>query len=174
MFTPSDKWTFSAWIRPLEGSGSNSYAALLSGGRAIGYQRVYYRFNGYSEKQPGYISSNIGSGVPSNGSVNVSDSQMCDGNWHHVAVTADGTGIIRTFYDGTQIRQDTESNNIDWGATVGTGILGELRGDGNAYACGYFDDICLISGEALWTEDFTPPTGYLSPINYNISSLEVN
>ena len=178
LFTPNDTWTFSAWIRPLAGNtgstgATNAFCCLLNGGRALSYQRISYRHNGESYKQPCYISPSDGSGVPPSNSISISDSEMQDGNWHHIAVTQDGLGYIRIFFDGECILTRTESNNVDWGATEGTGILSELNGAENSYSCGYFDDICLIGGKALWTANFTPPSNYLSMTNVpNITSLE--
>ena len=159
LFTPSDKWTFSAWICPT--SVSHPFACLLSGGRAFGYQRISWRHNSSSSQQPCYISPSDANGVPPNNVSSIPDSTLMNGSWHHVAVTQDGSGYIRVFFDGEKINERTESNNVDWGANVGTGIFSELNGSGNSGSAGYFDDICLIDGEALWTEDFIPPDNYL-------------
>ena len=98
--------------------------------------------------------------------------------WNHLAMTRKD-GIVRCFYNGelvyihsTAVNEPVYANsNI-----IGLGGWGTTTSSNRLYK-GYLDDVCIIRGQALWTETFTPPTDYLPnsiEVNYNISSLEVN
>lgn len=73
-------------------------------------------------------------------------------SWCHVAIVSDGSGTWKCFVNGTSVY--TSTRNLDLTSGLMLGISGRN--------CGYVDDVCIIDGEALWTDNFTPPTGYLS------------
>lgn len=84
---------------------------------------------------------------------------VADGNWHHYAICKK-QNILYWFIDGNFIDTLTPSfptTNIllpDGGFSVG-------GADNYTYFNGQIDDLCVV-GSALWTDNFTPPTNYLS------------
>ena len=95
-----------------------------------------------------------------------------DYGWHHIGCVQDGNGYILVFFDGMLLGKFDEPNYVDLGKARGTGILSVLNGDNNSWSIGYFDDICLIGGEALWDSDFEPPKIYLGSPLYNLYNNE--
>jgi len=82
--------------------------------------------------------------------------------WVHLAMTRKDD-IIRCFYNGELVYTYSSAINEDIGSGssyFGLGGWGPTTSSSDMYR-GYLDDFCLIKGKALWTEDFTPPTGYL-------------
>lgn len=163
LLTPSTKWTFSAWIMPTAANGSFGYATLMNGNRANRYQRlsIFYENSPtyniyYSHSNPNLVATH--KPIP--------DSEIMDGNWHHVAFTHDDNSTIYTFYDGQLIKTEQETENIDWQNTI---LFTEGAGDNNAWSKGYFDDFTFILNECRWTQDFTPPSVYLGsdPLIFN-------
>ena len=89
--------------------------------------------------------------------------------WTHYALTREGN-TFRTFKNGNLIT-----------TSIASGALHEVSpryisiGYGaSSYYQGYINNLLVVNGEALYTEDFTPPTQPYTRPNYNISSLEVN
>ena len=80
------------------------------------------------------------------GSINITLSQ-----WHHVAVTKQGT-TLRTFFDGVLYQTGTMN-----GSLVGTGIDIGYHSSGSTSELGYLDDVRLTQGVARYTASFTPP-----------------
>jgi hypothetical protein len=103
-----------------------------------------------------YSSSNGSSYDIANG---VTIGSVTTGTWYHVAVSRSGSSI-RLFLNGTLANTITSSaalvNNSDaWsiGGTVG----------GN-YLTGYLSNIRFLTGSAIYTSAFTPPTAPLTAI----------
>lgn len=77
--------------------------------------------------------------------------------WYHVAITRSGTNL-RAFIDGTQIGiTETDSNTI---ANAGSNsyIWREEQVSG-AQLNGWMDELRMVGDTAMWTANFTPPTG---------------
>lgn len=72
-------------------------------------------------------------------------------SWCHVAIVSDGSGTWKCFVNGTSVYTSTRNLDLTSGLRLGT----------SGRDAGYVDDVCIIDGEALWTDNFTPPTGYL-------------
>ena len=143
--------------------GGEDFSTLINGGRSVSYQRISYRSKNTPTSQPIFVSSLTGSGFPSRDGRGVSESEICDGNWHHIGIVQYGTGYIGMYFDGEYLSKTRESNPVDFGKNKGTGVLSELNGDNNSWSTGYFDDICLLGGQALWEEEtnFDVPKYYL-------------
>ena len=79
--------------------------------------------------------------------------------WTYIAVVRHN-GVISIYINGvlTKTFSDFVGNLLSLG-TVTIGVVDYSLH--NSYYHGYMQDICLVD-TALWTEDFTPPTGYLS------------
>lgn len=82
-----------------------------------------------------------------------------DGLFHHFYLGRDTNNTMYLAWDGDVIYTVTDTNPIDF-SFGGTNYIGkDVRNNQNS---GFIlDDIVLLEGKALWTEDFTPPTNYL-------------
>ncbi|MBR0060024.1 MAG: LamG domain-containing protein, partial [Selenomonadaceae bacterium] len=136
----ADKWTFDAWAYCVSSTGDDGFIALSEGasrrGITAGNDGVYV------------ASSGGGSWQKSTSSVKF---PSVKNQWVHLAIVKNDTTV--TFYqDGVSVWSFTTSalNNN------GVFILG-----GSSYGYGndiYFDEVRFFEGDALWTENFTPPT----------------
>jgi hypothetical protein len=81
--------------------------------------------------------------------------------WHHMAVTRDGSGVLRTFLDGTVIASTSTSTAFAYP----TGSRFEIGKEAN-YASGaftgYIDDVRVTKGVARYTGNFSVPTAAFS------------
>jgi hypothetical protein len=76
-------------------------------------------------------------------------------SWHHIALTRSGT-IYRVFIDGTIVATDSGI-----AGTIGGNMLeitGASANSDNGDISGYFDELRVVKGCAVWTSNFTPPT----------------
>lgn len=84
------------------------------------------------------------------------------GTWYHCAVVRNGTSVqayINGRYFGSAITYSGDLNST--GMTVNSRYLG----GGSFRAAGYFQDVRLVIGTAVYTGEFTPPTQSLSAIS---------
>jgi len=74
------------------------------------------------------------------------------GQWHHLAVTRTG-GMLRLFVDGRLVQSAPNVTNLanNRNLTVGAANNPAL------YFRGFMDEVHLLKGRALWTNDFAPP-----------------
>tara|TARA_S200002703_G_scaffold27570_2_gene23581 strand:- start:143 stop:2704 length:2562 start_codon:yes stop_codon:yes gene_type:complete len=82
--------------------------------------------------------------------------------WAHVAFTRDSSGDCRFFLNGTQIGS-TFSNTETINPTAETRI-GRENWTNNEYFKGYLTDVRIVKGTAVYTSNFTPPTGRLTAV----------
>ncbi len=76
--------------------------------------------------------------------------------WYHVAMTGTESNIY-LFLDGNL--QATSVRNINSNLATDRGFrLGAQANFGGNPLNGYIDEFRFVSGEAMWTDDFTPPT----------------
>lgn len=79
---------------------------------------------------------------------------IVNNQWYHIAVVRDGS-FIYTFLNGVKV------HNINFGsdsiADIGNMTVGSTSNAGYKFT-GYIDEIRLIKGKAVWTDNFTPPT----------------
>ena len=81
---------------------------------------------------------------------------LSNGQWYHIAVVRDG-GTVRCFVNGNVV------NTVSFGASafapIGYLTIGSNTYDsGDRRFAGYIDELRLVLGSAVWTNDFTPPT----------------
>ena len=82
---------------------------------------------------------------------------IADNNWHHIAVTRNGSAI-RLFVDGTQ--QSNTTSTASFTVASEYPIIGaDTTSTGNLN--GYIDDLRVTKGYARYTANFTPPTSAL-------------
>ena len=90
----------------------------------------------------------------------VDGAPIIDGQWHHVAVVR-SSNTFAVYYDG--VAQSAQSGSFS-DSTNYSGSDGLRVGDGNlGNFVGWFSNIRVISGTAVYTSAFTPPTEPFSP-----------
>ncbi len=102
-----------------------------------------------------FMSTNATNGASTNTAVN-------DGNWHHVAF-ARQSGVLRTFVNGVLKTTVNSSTNFNDSST--SYFIGAYADGASGFYNGFLDDFRITKGVALYTSDFTSPTG---PLTINI------
>jgi len=98
-----------------------------------------------------------------------------DNDWHHIALVRSGTNIYM-FRDGVSLSL-TENTAIsttslaDISDSVEIGRVEYGSGPNYTYGKGWMDEIRVLKGTAVWTDDFTPPT---SPYSLTKLLLHMN
>jgi hypothetical protein len=80
-------------------------------------------------------------------------------SWYHIAVSRDGSGIIRLFVGGNEVASSGSSDPADSSGVLTFGRAGSFNGE---YFPGYIAEV-RVANSALYTADFTEPSGPLSP-----------
>lgn len=76
------------------------------------------------------------------------------GIWYHIAATRSGN-TFRLFVDGAQVGTVTDVDPITTDSnTLTIGSKGAAK-----YLNGWLDEVRLVKGSAVWTSNFTPPSG---------------
>jgi len=89
----------------------------------------------------------------------VDASGIIDGAWHHVAIVRD-SGTVSVYFDGVSqsAKSGSFSDSANYsgnnGLRVAYGTLGYFRG--------YLSNVRVVSGTAIYTSAFTPPTSPLT------------
>jgi hypothetical protein len=84
-----------------------------------------------------------------------------DGQWHHVALVR-SSGVYTLYVDGVS----TTTASIATSFTASRFQIGaDDDGSSNAYYGGYISNLRIVSGTALYTSTFTPPTEPLTAIS---------
>lgn len=85
---------------------------------------------------------------------------VLSGQWYHVALTRSGS-MFRLFLNGV----------LDGSTTNAGAIFSEINQVlvGNVLK-GYVQDVLVVKGSALWTEDFTPPAKLIGSISTSAAS----
>jgi hypothetical protein len=84
----------------------------------------------------------------------LASTNLCQSEWHHVAVTRSGT-TLRIFVDGAQ--DGSVSNSTDWGThNSGSPRLSIGSRDGTGDYKGYLSNYLVYKGLAKYTTDFIP------------------
>jgi len=89
------------------------------------------------------------------------------GTWYHVCILRDGTNG-KAFINGTQIGSTTTVSTSNVG-TTGTLQIG-LTHTVSEYTRGHVSDVRIVKGTAVYSGNFTPPTGRLTTTGGEYSS----
>lgn len=76
------------------------------------------------------------------------------GVWYHVAFTRDSSFDVRAFINGTQIGSTSNRTENINGAPTTVKIGTDEAQDG--FLNGWFDEVRIVKGTAVWTANFTP------------------
>lgn len=96
-----------------------------------------------------------------NGSSNqgITTNTVTVGEWNHIAIVR-ASGSVKIYING--ILGSTTSDNTSWTIAASPRICGN-KGNTN-YVNGYASDVRFVSGTAVYTANFTPPTKRLEAI----------
>jgi len=151
----NDLYTIEAWVNPTY--LANQYHPIIGWGtfgttKAVNAVKIEY----ISSTETRITNYWWGSDLSSSNCFSLG---LMVGNWTHVACTFDGT-TRRIFCNGNLVASDTPTgHNV---TNVNPVIIG---GDNTAYFTGYISNMRVVKGVAVYTANFTPPTGPLTAIN---------
>jgi len=133
---------------------------------------TYYRRIYMTDGPTGNASGNFQIAIaPSTGYVNAWDggtldllgtSNVCNGQWNHIAVTRSGT-TLRIFVNGTQQASTTYSVSISPNSGSPRPYIGTYDGTNGDFS-GYISNLRVVKGTAVYTSNFTPSTTPLTAI----------
>ena len=133
------------------------YAYALSGG-----SNAFGIYDGSPGGNGSLVIRRVGAGTlmveRHNQAFDITGAAFSENTWHHVAVTRDSSNNVRLFVDGTQSGSTSTNNTYNYSG------LFRLGRDNNEFTNGYISNLRLIKGTALYTSNFTPPTGNLGNV----------
>lgn len=151
------QWTYESWVYVT----NDAYFFAIGSGASYG--------NSFACS---YLSGKFGFSQ-GNGSnaliVNIqSTSTYQSNNWYHYAVSKDASGNIKLFINGTVVANTTNSSTAVASGTTAV-ICGVYDNNGLGYngitngyiSYFYCSNLRFVTGAALYTSNFTPPTGPL-------------
>ena len=154
-------WTIEYWWNGVQQSsgGYNSVITTMITSNESGTWRVGHTFNDNNQI---YFARGTGSGFTDvTFDVNVNDNK-----WHHIAFVR-SSGTIIPFVDGVDRTADKTNGSVSDGnnmTTTNRVIIGFNDRD-NDYLQGHVSNLRVIKGTALYTSNFTPPTGELQKLS---------
>ena len=154
-------FTIDCWVYPsiLPPSNGNQYSIFdtRNSGSTNGVFAYLYNLSGTQ-----YIKVDITSGAW----IQVVNSTLTAGSWHHLAYVRNGT--TNTLYvDGLSVGSYTAGTSYTDGALT----IGNYSGGGSYYFNGFIDEFRVLNGTAAWTAGFTPPSSQYST---NITLISAN
>ena len=159
----SGDFTVEMWVRILAGESMGNNARQVS---SRGYYRTgqdgnwYFGLNHYSSGEILFYSyDGQGSAESVAGNIATPDNDR----WYHIAAARSGS-TLKVFLDGSEEGSGTLSKGLDDGGNNGLFIGGESQSYGVASygdSYGWISNLRIIKGRALYTADFTVPTGRL-------------
>lgn len=152
----SGKFTFASWIKP---SNAELNYHLIDGRANSGFTSVTNQDTAFTLVLLGSESSKLAF-VYGASALRVEAIVNFTTDWCHCAVTRDNSNIVRVFFNGVNVASGSVSNNFSniYAVLGGTIITG-------TYPQRYLSDLIILTGEALWTDDFTPPTRLIGELS---------
>ena len=157
-------WTIEYWWNASSGTGTNNhnYNSVINTlvvSAEAGTWRVGHTFAGNNRI---YFARGTGSGF-----TDVTfDVNVNDGEWHHIAFVRSSNTII-PFVDGVDRTADKTSGSVSDGnnmTTTNPVVIGYNSRDDD-YIHGHLSNLRVIKGTAVYTSNFTPPTGELQKLS---------
>jgi hypothetical protein len=84
------------------------------------------------------------------------------GQWYHIALTRDASGVWRLFKNGAQVATTTAVDDLGSTQTV---RIGQTIDNTSTWVAGNISNVRVVKGTALYTAAFTPPTGPLTAVS---------
>ena len=152
-------WTIEYWWNGHPNGGYNSVITTMITSNESGTWRVGHTFSGNNRI---YFARGTGSGF-----TDVTfDVDVNDNKWHHIAFVR-SSGTIIPFVDGVDKTATKATGSVSDGnnmTTTNRVIIGFNDRD-NDYIHGHVSNLRVVKGTALYTSNFTPPTGELGKVS---------
>ena len=146
MDLPGD-FTIEGWMKPDAGSSGSFINRFDVGPLGIGWQ-MYLESNG---RMSFYQYSSSGGSYP----IRAVGPDVRDGQWHHVAVTRQGS-VLRLFVEGVQV--GTGESSVNYTSSVARLSVGyQVQGNSRYPMRGGIEDVRITKDVARYTANFTPP-----------------
>ena len=151
----TNAYTIEMWVYPNNNSQNAGLFQLSSSATYVQItptnQLSIQLFNGYIQFGSD-TAWNVGNGVAANAYV--------ANRWYHVAMTRQSGGLTKFFINGVQVHSLTETTNYT-GSYLVVGGFYQLP----TYVLnGNLSNFRIVNGTALYTANFTPPTGILPAV----------
>lgn len=133
------------------GTGDFTYEAWIRTSLKVTYQTVFGHYTG-TGGGPWIqldVNGHLWGGTTGSGYL-ISSAQVCDGVWHHVALSR-GSGTLRLFADGTLVGQQANTTNCTLGLPIQVGEISSY----SRFFDGYIDDF-RYTRACRYTDNFTP------------------
>ena len=144
----SGLFSIECWAKKTVASGSYLITAQISSGyngHQFQLSSTGIRFNSFNNNPTG---------------VSITATHTPDTNWHHYAVSSDGT-TLRLFYDGVVVASSTATVIGDSSGNLCIGIDWDQS---SAAFNGYISNLRIVKGTAVYTTNFQPSTIPLTAI----------
>ena len=141
-----------------------SYGApLISLGASPGQLMIRANKTAGTSTSVNYYSVNNGVFIPSAGfSSGVSGGTIYLNSWNHIALTRQGS-TFRLFVNGALV--NTQTDATAYGAAYTNVNIGADTDPNNGRMAGYIAGVRVVTGSAVYTAAFTPPTAPLTAIS---------
>ena len=153
------EWTIEYWWNGHPNGGYNSVITTMITSNESGTWRVGHTFSGNNRI---YFARGTGSGF-----TDVTfDVDVNDNKWHHIAFVR-SSGTIIPFVDGVDKTATKATGSVSDGNSMTTTnpVLIGFNDRDNNYLHGHVSNLRVIKGTALYTSNFTPPTGELNKLS---------
>ena len=151
-------FTIEFWVYPIA-PGQSGFTVLYAKPNSGGYSGIAIIQNASSYNVGVYAST---SGTSWNLINNASCGTLIPFSWNHIAVTRSGSNVY-AFLNGT-LRSTTNVSTSSLVSTTDPVLFGSSRGNASTFYTGYMSNSRIVTGTALYTADFTPPTALLTAI----------
>jgi hypothetical protein len=144
------------------GAGSLTVEAWINTGVRTDFQSIIGTFDGGSNAW--YIHTNASGTITYGLSASapyVASVQVCDNNWHHVAMVRNGASDLRLYVDGVLADSRTDSSQPTPAAEI---RIGSLSSGATRFFTGYISNARVVKGTAVYTANFTPSATPLTAI----------
>jgi hypothetical protein len=156
-------WTVECWVYP---TGNYTTYNTLWAKRGGNPQQTAYE---------GFLNTGNGAiGYYNGGTVYASTTALQSNAWSHCAWVCVGT-TITIYVNGVNVYSTTIATNVDYVQPLVIGGYQNAAGAVQDFTFGYISDFRIVKGTAVYTANFTPPTGPLTAIsNTVLLTLQTN
>ena len=146
----TNDWTIEFWLNP--GENSSNYTIILALTSATTTDRFEVAYHGSTIRVYTDTGTWRDTGItPSKG------------DWHHIAFVRNYSGNSLIMYLNGVNRWEV-TNTRDYDELFTTADIGSYASSSYGYLQGFISNFRIVNGNALYTEDFTPPTRELKKV----------
>jgi hypothetical protein len=156
----SGNFTVECFVYP---NSLSNYDPIIDNGSIAGNNQHDWRLYLGSVGEIWFDAKVGGTDATRNGASGGVSNGVVTGKWQHIAVVRTGNTIL-TFLDGVQVLSNSFSSTIDSNYTTAYIGYDVMVSGGNYYFDGFISNLHVVKGTALYTSNFTPPTGPISSV----------